>query len=83
MDMLLSTGEQVTIALSEYGPAGSIGQPAISLTGAQVGIVTEPDPYPRPHFTHCPRTTRATPCRKGKVVVVAGFQGITNTQDLI
>jgi len=37
--MLLSTGEQVSIA-HEYGIA-RMGQPAISLTGAQVGIVTE------------------------------------------
>ncbi|MFM7711880.1 MAG: aspartate kinase, partial [Microcystis sp.] len=40
MDMLLSTGEQVTIALMSMA-LEEIGQPAISLTGAQVGIVTE------------------------------------------
>ncbi|MFN6236490.1 MAG: aspartate kinase, partial [Microcystis sp.] len=38
MDMLLSTGEQVTIALMSMA-LEEIGQPAISLTGAQVGIV--------------------------------------------
>ena len=40
MDMLLSTGEQVTIALLSMA-LQELGQPAISLTGAQVGIVTE------------------------------------------
>ena len=41
MDMLLSTGEQVTISLLSMA-LQEIGQSAISLTGAQVGIVTEP-----------------------------------------
>ena len=40
MDMLLSTGEQVSIALLSMA-LQELGQPAISLTGAQVGIVTE------------------------------------------
>jgi aspartate kinase len=40
MDMLLSTGEQISIALLSMA-LQEIGQPAISLTGAQVGIVTE------------------------------------------
>ena len=40
MDMLLSTGEQVTIALLSMA-LQEIDQPAISMTGAQVGIVTE------------------------------------------
>src|SRR5512136_2206141 len=40
MDMLLATGEQTTIALSAIA-LHSIGQPAVSLTGAQAGIVTD------------------------------------------
>src|SRR4028119_2212324 len=40
MDMLLSTGEQISIALLSMA-LQEMGQPAISLTGAQVGIVTE------------------------------------------
>jgi aspartate kinase len=42
MDMLLSTGEQVSIALLSMA-LQELGQDAISLTGAQVGIVTEAD----------------------------------------
>src|SRR5260370_5294978 len=39
MDMLLSTGEQISIALMAMA-IQSLGQPAISFTGAQIGIVT-------------------------------------------
>ena len=50
MDMLLSTGEQVTIALLSMA-LQEIGQPAISMTGAQVGIVTE-DEHSRARILH-------------------------------
>src|SRR3989442_12160847 len=40
MDMLLATGEQISIALMAMAIQG-LGQPAVSLTGAQVGIVTD------------------------------------------
>src|SRR5262245_50065431 len=40
MDMLLSTGEQISIALMAMA-IQSLGQPAISFTGAQVGMVTD------------------------------------------
>ncbi|MEI7687929.1 MAG: aspartate kinase, partial [Planctomycetota bacterium] len=40
MDMLLSTGEQISIALMAMA-IQSLGEPAVSLTGAQVGIVTD------------------------------------------
>ena len=50
MDMLLSTGEQVTIALLSMA-LQELGQPAISMTGAQVGIVTEAE-YSRARILH-------------------------------
>src|ERR1041384_3266575 len=40
MDMLLSTGEQISIALMAMA-IQSLGEPAISFTGAQIGIVTD------------------------------------------
>ncbi len=40
MDMLLSTGEQVSVALMAMA-IGSLGVPAISFTGAQIGLVTD------------------------------------------
>src|SRR3984893_19572414 len=40
MDMLLATGEQISIALTAMA-IQSLGEPAISFTGAQIGIVTD------------------------------------------
>ncbi len=80
MDMLLSTGEQVSIALLSMA-LQERGQPAISLTGAQVGIVTEAE-HTRARILHI-TTDRIQRCvAAGKVAVVAGFQGITNSADL-
>lgn len=80
MDMLLSTGEQVSIALLAMA-LQELGQPAISLTGAQVGIVTEAQ-YSRARIfsIHTERISRHLD--EGKVVVVAGFQGISSLNDL-
>ncbi len=80
MDMLLSTGEQVTIALLTMA-LQEVGQSAISLTGAQVGIVTEAE-HTRARILHI-ETERLEKClQQGKVVVVAGFQGISSTTEL-
>jgi aspartate kinase len=79
MDMLLSTGEQVTISLLSMA-LQEIGQPAISLTGAQVGIVTEPA-HTRARILHIDPHRIERHLQEGKVVVVAGFQGISNTAD--
>jgi aspartate kinase len=80
MDMLLSTGEQVTIALLSMA-LQSLGQPAISLTGAQVGIVTEAA-HTRARILDIQTQRMERHLCEGKVVVVAGFQGITNSIDL-
>ncbi|MGB6295438.1 MAG: aspartate kinase, partial [Rivularia sp. (in: cyanobacteria)] len=80
MDMLLSTGEQVSIALVSMA-LQEIGQPAISLTGAQVGIVTEAE-HTRARILNI-ATTRIEKClEEGRVVVIAGFQGISSTEEL-
>ncbi|MEO1377972.1 MAG: aspartate kinase, partial [Cyanobacteria bacterium J06635_10] len=80
MDMLLSTGEQVSIALVSMA-LQEIGQSAISLTGAQVGIVTEAE-HSRARILHI-ATQRIEKCLEaGKVVVVAGFQGVSSTEEL-
>jgi aspartate kinase len=73
MDMLLSTGEQQTIALTAMA-LHSLGVPAVSLTGAQAGIVTD-----RLHTKA--KISNITPKKvfeyldSGHVVIVAGFQG--------
>lgn len=80
MDMLLSTGEQVSIALLAMA-LQELGQPAISLTGAQVGIVTEAE-HSRARILHIKPERIDRHLQDGKVVVVAGFQGISNTSEL-
>jgi aspartate kinase len=80
MDMLLSTGEQVTIALLSMA-LQEIGQPAISMTGAQVGIVTEAE-HSRARILHIETERLMRQINSGKVVVIAGFQGISSTEAL-
>ncbi|GAB1541484.1 aspartate kinase [Scytonema sp. NUACC21] len=80
MDMLLSTGEQVSIALVSMA-LQDLGQPAISLTGAQVGIVTEAE-HTRARILRIETERIQKHLNQGKVVVVAGFQGITSTEEL-
>lgn len=75
MDMLLATGEQVSIALLAMA-VHALGAEAISFTGPQVGIVTDPV-----HTKAKIQEVRADRVRRalsdGKVVIVAGFQGVT------
>ena len=78
MDMLLATGEQISIALLAMA-LGELGCPAISLTGWQAGFHTD-----RTHTKARIRRMEAerieNELAKNRVVVVAGFQGI-NAQD--
>ncbi|MGB6168939.1 MAG: aspartate kinase, partial [Geitlerinemataceae cyanobacterium] len=80
MDMLLSTGEQVSIALLSMA-LQEAGQPAISMTGAQVGIVTEVH-HTRARILNIQTDRVERHLKEGKVVVVAGFQGIAEAGDL-
>jgi aspartate kinase len=80
MDMLLSTGEQVSIALLSLA-LQEIDQPAISLTGAQVGIVTEAE-HSRARILEIRPDRLEHHLREGKVLVVAGFQGISSLEHL-
>ncbi|ERN42133.1 aspartate kinase [Rubidibacter lacunae KORDI 51-2] len=80
LDMLLATGEQVSIALLSMA-LHELGQPAISLTGAQVGIVTEAE-YGRARIQEIRTQRLQRHLREGKVVVIAGFQGISPGDEL-
>jgi aspartate kinase len=80
MDMLLSTGEQVSIALLSMA-LQELGQPAVSLTGAQVGIVTEAE-HTRARILQIKTDRLQQHLQKGEVVVVAGFQGISSSNYL-
>ncbi len=80
MDMLLSTGEQVSISLLSMA-LQKIGQPAISLTGAQVGITTEAN-YSKARILEIKTDRINRHLQQGQVVVVAGFQGIVHGEEL-
>jgi aspartate kinase len=75
MDMLLATGEQTTIALTAMA-LQAIGVPAVSLTGAQAGIVTDGVHTKAKIKNITPRETHRL-LEAGHVVIVAGFQGQT------
>jgi aspartate kinase len=77
MDMLLATGEQVSIALLAMA-LDSLGVPAISMTGAQVGIVTE-STHGRARILEVRTERLRRLLEDGNVVVVAGFQGTSNS----
>lgn len=77
LDMLLSTGEQVSIALLAQA-LQELGIPAISLTGWQAGIVTEPVHTDAPISKIDASRVREL-LDQGYVVVLAGFQGVTPT----
>src|SRR5438477_6540079 len=75
MDMLLATGEQTTIALTAIA-LHSLGVEAVSLTGAQAGILTDGVHTKAKIQNITPRQVHAM-LDSGKVVIVAGFQGQT------
>jgi aspartate kinase len=79
MDMLLATGEQVTIALLSIA-IEELGQPAISLTGTQAGIITEAE-HTRARILEIKTDRLHRHLQAGKVVVVAGFQGMSTAGD--
>jgi aspartate kinase len=80
MDVLLSTGEQVTIALLCMA-LQQRGCPACSYTGAQVRIVTD-DAHTKARILNIDTDRMRSDLAEGKVVVVAGFQGITEEGDI-
>jgi aspartate kinase len=75
LDMLLATGEQTTIALSAIA-LHALGLPAVSLTGAQAGIVTDGVHTKAKIQNITPKKIHEL-LDAGNVVIVAGFQGQT------
>jgi aspartate kinase len=80
MDMLLTTGEQVTIALLSMA-LNQKGLEAVSFTGWQAGIVTEPV-HGNARIIKIQTESIDAQLSAGKVVIVAGFQGITENGDI-
>jgi aspartate kinase len=79
LDMLMATGEQVTIALLSIA-IQELGQPTISLTGTQAGIMTEAE-HTRARILEIKTDRLHRHLDQGNVVVVAGFQGMSATGD--
>ena len=75
LDVLLATGEQTTIALTSMAING-LGKKAVSLTGAQAGIITDGFHTKAKIANITPRQIRQI--LKTTIVVVAGFQGETS-----
>lgn len=80
LDMLISTGEQVSIALLTMA-IHSLGWDAISFTGMQAGIVTNAV-HTRAKVTAINHKKLKSALEKGKIVIVAGFQGIDANGDI-
>ncbi len=76
MDMLLATGEQVSIALLAMA-LNALGVPAVSMTGPQVGILTE-SAHGRARILEVRTDRLQRLLNDGNVVVVAGFQGTSS-----
>jgi aspartate kinase len=77
MDMLLAIGEQETIALTAMA-LHAIGIPAVSYTGAQAGIVTD-QVFTKAKIKQIAPKGIMQDLKAGKVVIVAGFQGINES----
>ena len=80
LDVLLSTGELQSCALVAMALRG-IGKKAISLNGAQAGIVTDSS-YGFAKITSIDSARIRRELELGNIVIVAGFQGITEEKDV-
>ena len=80
MDMLLSTGEQVSVALLAMAIQEQ-GAKAVSFTGPQIGILTDPF-HTKARILGMDTTRIHKALREGNIVVVAGFQGKTKSGEI-
>ena len=80
MDMLLATGEQVSIALMAMAIL-SLGEKAISFTGTQVGIVTDSS-HTKARIKSISTQRLREALETGHIVIVAGFQGSDNAGNI-
>lgn len=80
MDVLLSTGEQVTVSLLSMA-LHEQGCPACSYTGGQVKILTDSS-YTKARIRKIDDTKMRAHLAEGKVVVVAGFQGVDEQDNI-
>lgn len=79
-DMLLSSGEQVTTALLTIA-LNAKGYACVGLTGAMAGIITD-DIHTKARIEKIDTTRLKAELKAGRIVVVAGFQGIDDKGDI-
>jgi aspartate kinase len=80
LDVLLATGEHISGTLLAMA-LHALGRPAISLTGAQAGIRTDPT-FGRARIANVEPARIRQELARGRVVIVAGFQGVTDESTL-
>lgn len=80
MDMLLATGEQVSVALMAMA-IDSLGYKAVSLTGAQIGIRTDSS-HTKARIRSISTDRMLQLLNEGNIVIAAGFQGIDDHLDI-
>ena len=80
MDMLLATGEQISIALMAMA-IQTLGEKAVSFTGAQVGIVTDSF-HTKARIKNISTQRMRQALDDGNIVIVAGFQGIDENYNI-
>ncbi len=80
LDMLISTGEQISVALLAMA-IHSLGYQAVSFTGSQVGIITD-SVHTRAHIKRINTNKIIEALRHNKIVIVAGFQGIDLSEEI-
>ncbi|MDD6735810.1 MAG: aspartate kinase [Clostridiales bacterium] len=80
MDMLLSTGEQISISLLAMA-IEKIGRPVISLTGWQAGFKTD-STYGNARIARIDTERLKNELDKRRIVIVAGFQGLNKYDDI-
>ncbi len=80
MDMLMASGEQVTIALFAIA-LESLGYKAVSMTAAQIGIKTDSS-HTRARIKSISTDRMKKALNEGKIVIAAGFQGIDDDYNI-
>ncbi|MFZ0391469.1 MAG: aspartate kinase [Calditrichia bacterium] len=80
MDMLLSTGERVSIALLAMAVI-ELGGDAISFTGSQIGIITD-NRHTEARILEIRASRLMEELQKGRAVIVAGFQGVSINKEI-
>ncbi len=80
MDMLLSTGEQVSVSILAMA-LHALGAEAVSLTGPQAGIATDAA-HTKAKILSIQPDRIVDNLRKGRIVIVCGFQGLSPTGDI-